>query len=133
MLNKEKYLDDILSIFIYNNCSKFYESCFDENCFGRTCSKCKFSTVEKIFTWLNEEYEYGLLKNGDSLKPGDLIMVRDDYFDEWKEEIFLCYMNNYFITGTGRTYTAWNQARLPDLKITNNVTLTTSGVNENEK
>lgn len=124
MKNKEKYLDNMFSIFVYNHCSKFYESCFGEECFGNGCSECKFSTIEKISTWLNEEYheselKYKLLKNGDNLKPGDWIMVRNSH--DWRKRAFMCYKDGYFITSDGGEtigvcggYSAWNQARLPE-------------------
>ena len=73
----------------------------------------------ELVDWLFEEYEPPLLENGDDLKPGDWIMVRND--DDWKKLRFVCYYNNDFWTlydngewfHIGSKITRWAQARLP--------------------
>ena len=66
--------------------------------------------------WLFSEYEPPLLENGDGLKPGDWIMVRDSETCNWKKRQFIGYFEGKFYTKYPfDDYTAecWQQARLP--------------------
>lgn len=69
--------------------------------------------------WLFSEYEPPLLENGDGLKPGDWIMVRDADGESWGKRQFMCFYDNRFITAAGGVkmqhasgFSAWKQARL---------------------
>jgi hypothetical protein len=120
MTNKEFYFDKLLAVTLTNTCGQLHRAVHGEECTGEECKDCEFYTVETIEKWLNAEYEEPLLKNGDGLKPGDLIMVRDEVGHAWKKRCFMCCKNGYFITtegecsvGTTGRYDAWLQARLP--------------------
>lgn len=71
--------------------------------------------------WLFSEYEPPLLENGNELKPGDWIMVRDRDDQKWAKGTFICYLDGRFwITPTEGPYlldrllmSGWKQARLP--------------------
>lgn len=79
----------------------------------------------ELVDWLFEEYEPPLLENGDGLKPGDWIMVRNSDEDKWSKEQFLFYYpysssdRNFAcayhdgVIGDGDYFT-WKQARLPE-------------------
>lgn len=73
--------------------------------------------------WLLSEYKPPLLKNGDDLKPGDWIMVRDFDDQDWHKAQFMCYYNNEFCVAYAglpmdetHIFTSWSQARLPEEK-----------------
>lgn len=73
-----------------------------------------------VVEWLFSEYEPPRLQNGDGLKPGDWIMVRDCGGGCWVKRQFLFYHNGIFYCelvdssiGNGE-YVAWKQARLPE-------------------
>ena len=80
----------------------------------------------ELVDWLFEEYEPPLLENGDELKPGDWIMVRDHDGDSWDKMMFACYCNGLFFVvddntlrvpgfrENGVNITGWRQARLPE-------------------
>lgn len=83
-----------------------------------TGEKCDF--FEPELEWLFSEYEPPLLKNGDGLKPGDWIMVRDCDGGCWVKRHFLFYYDGIFYCelvdssiGNGE-YVPWKQARLPE-------------------
>lgn len=70
--------------------------------------------------WLFSEYEPPLLENGDGLKPGDKIMIRDNDGQKWVQATYLFYFNEMFYCVDGVRYIAeegnfvnWLQARLP--------------------
>ena len=79
------------------------------------CEKCQ----EESWKWLQQEYEPHLLENGDGLKTGDWIMVRNESDQDWRKLQFLFFWDGYFLTtdGVSTPDTAcvirWNQARLP--------------------
>lgn len=84
-----------------------------------TGEKCDF--FEPELEWLFSEYEPPLLKNGDSLKPGDWIMVRDGDGVSWRKRQFMCYFNNHFYCFKPHSQfknecdcVMWVQARLPE-------------------
>lgn len=79
----------------------------------------------ELVDWLFEEYEPPLLENGDGLKPGDWIMVRDLDNQNWAKRQFVCYYNGQFwCLDDGKKMEdgdyedpvvfTWNQARLPE-------------------
>lgn len=125
MTNKEFYFDKLLAIALEDACEKSHRVIHGKNCWRKNCDDCEFSTVESIENWLNAEHvepEPPLLKNGDSLKPGDWIMVRDSETCYWDKLQFMCYYNNMFYCVENRktmeeySYliaSGWNQARLP--------------------
>lgn len=85
---------------------------------------CEFKDVETIEAWLNAEHEEPpLLENGDGLKPGDWIMVRDNSECDWYKRQFMCYFDDGFycvnnVKQSMEEYTifnvsSWKYARLP--------------------
>ena len=125
MTNKEFYSAKLLAIAIWskNKCQLLHELVFGKGCQGKNCCNCEFSTVGSIENWLNAEHkEPPLLENGDGLKPGDLIMVRDQDDQTWAKCTFICYLDGRFwTTPTEGPYllgqlliSGWQQARLPE-------------------
>lgn len=123
MTNKEFYGDKLLAIVLEDTCRKLREAIYGESCVEKDCKDCEFYTVESIENWLNAEHvepELPLLKNGDGLKPGDKIMVRDNDGQKWVQATYLFYFNEMFYCVDGVRYIAeegnfvnWLQARLP--------------------
>ena len=124
MTNKEFYGDKLLAIALEDNCHELQIAFYDESCVGKKkCEDCEFSGNERILQWLNAEYEKPeppLLENGDGLRPGDWIMVRDCDGGCWVKSQFLFYYNGIFYCelvdssiGDGE-YVLWKQARLPE-------------------
>lgn len=125
--NKEFYGDKLLALAIWskNGCQLLHEIIYDKNCAEKKCVNCEFASAESVENWLNAEHvkpEPPLLENGDSLKPGDWIMVRDSETCYWDKLQFMCYYNNMFYCVENRktmeeySYliaSGWNQARLP--------------------
>lgn len=129
MLNFDKYVNEIveerknhtaldcalLKIRIRHGAGK--------SCANTPCSECR----EDSINWLCEEYKPQFLKNGDGLKPGDWIMVRDEDDQIWKKERFLSFANGSFYcikslfgSHDGKTnrdlygeFVCYRQARLP--------------------
>ena len=75
----------------------------------------------ELVDWLFKEYEPPLLENGDGLKPGDWIMVRQNFGEEWLRVKF-AFFNNYFFYAISENasfdrdtmcLSRWPQARLP--------------------
>lgn len=91
-----------------------------ENCEGVKCGTCATDSLH----WLVKKYEPPLLKNGDGLKPGDWIMVRDSYAAPWRKRKFLCYFKGVFYASDDNNFLKGNdvcievigylQARLPE-------------------
>lgn len=124
MTNKEFYGDRLLAVALEDACHKLHKAVHGESCMGnKKCEDCEFDTIKDVEIWLNaehEELESPLLENGDELKPGNFLMVRDSCHDKWCKRVFLCYKSGYFVMtdngdpiGISGVYTAWNQARLP--------------------
>ena len=125
MTNKEFYGDKLLAVALENTCRKLRKAVYGENCVESNCKDCEFYTVQSIENWLNAEHEEPLLANGDGLKPGDWIMVRNSDEDKWSKEQFLFYYpysssdRNFAcayhdgVIGDGDYFT-WKQARLPE-------------------
>lgn len=124
MLNVEKYLGVIKSEIGENACAskscliaKVRRSGAKQDCNRITCRDCEDESIE----WLFSEYEPPLLENGDSLKPGDWIMVRYYTADNWHKRQFMCFYNGVFYTAEGafdmvghHTFSRWHDARLPE-------------------
>lgn len=85
-----------------------------KNCYG-DCGDCE----QESWEWLQQEYEPPLLENGDGLKTGDWIMVKNDGL-EWRKLQFLFFWDGYFLTTDGVStpdtscVIRWDYARLPD-------------------
>lgn len=127
MTNKELYGDKLLAIALEDVCHKLHIAFYDESCIGRKkCEDCEFRSVESVENWLNVEHvepEPPRLQNGDGLKPGDWIMVRNGDGDKWQKRRFMCYsqsLDSPFVT-LGEIHSwyvgehkCWEQARLPE-------------------
>lgn len=118
MTNKEFYFDKLLAVALENACRKLRKAVYGESCIGKKkCEDCEFSGVENIENWLNAEHkepEPPLLENGDGLKPGDWIMVRDN--GTWSKRRFIGYFEGRFYAKHPLYINAaasWEQARLP--------------------
>lgn len=135
--NKEFYGDKLLAVVLKGNCDALYRMVHGKSCTGLSCGDCEFgitkeNEIENVLQWLNAEHEEPeppLLENGDSLQPGDWIMVRDGDGDKWCKMVFAFYYNNLFfvidnavlkefnsfgsINEDGTGVTGWQQARLP--------------------
>lgn len=129
MTNKEFYGDKLLAVALEANCNKLYWMVHGKSCATLSCRDCEFgetkeSEIEKILQWLNAEHvkpEPPLLKNGDGLKPGDWIMVRDGDGVSWRKRQFMCYFDNRFYCFKPYSQfknecdcVMWTQARLPE-------------------
>lgn len=74
----------------------------------------------EVLDWLFSEYEPPLLKNGDGLKPGDWIMVKNMNDAEWnKRQFAYYYKGNFHCDSSGWSLSRceidrWEQARLPE-------------------
>lgn len=122
MTNKGFYGDKLLAMSLTNACINLHELVFDKPCQEKNCCDCEFATVESVENWLNAEHvepEPPLLENGDGLKPGDWIMVRDNNEQNWVQATYLFYFNEMFYCVDGVRYIAeegnfvnWLQARL---------------------
>lgn len=123
MTNKEFYGDKLLAIALDGVCRKSHRIVHGKSCADKECKDCEFYTVESIENWLNVEHEDPeppLLENGNGLKPGDWIMVRNYVNDDWKKRQFMCYFNGCFFVTTNFADTinynvcnSFVQARLP--------------------
>ena len=85
-------------------------------CANGLCRMC----MRESFHWLFSEHEPQLLENGDGLKPGDCIMVKNCGDTIWRKRQFLCMYDDMFIvSGEGGhlphgMHSGWEQARLPE-------------------
>ena len=132
MLNVDKYRDELLEEM--DNRREKVEGRCDDNYSG---VEIYFRSIEDVkrkhggghsalfsddVEWLFSEYEPPLLKNGDGLKPGDWIMVRQYPGEEWKRLKFVLFDNDFFYAlcegeHLDKDYIAisrWQQARLPE-------------------
>ncbi len=122
MTNQEFYGNKLLAIALSYNCKVLYKLTHDgEVCYGSGCDSCCFQDNESVENWLSEEYETPLLKNGDNLKAGDWIMVREGEGGEWRKRQFLFFYDGLFFAAPKDTvisengeYVDWRQARMPD-------------------
>lgn len=123
MTNKEFYGDKLLAIVLEDTCRKLRIAVYGESCAEKDCKDCEFYTVERVEHWLNVEHEEPkppLFENGDGLKPGDWIMVRNHESDLWNKRQFLCFYGHLFIAvdddyspSAGGMFSSWKFARLP--------------------
>lgn len=129
MMNFDKYREDIREDI--RNYPLMNIECYLAELRGelRGVEKCKRAKCEECLKnslrWLFSEYEPPLLENGDELKPGDWIMVRNSDEDKWSKEQFLFYYpysssdRNFAcayhdgVIGDGDYFT-WKQARIPE-------------------
>lgn len=98
MLNVEKYMNVIKEEIAENTCDS--KSCLvakvrnnneRPDCERRLCRDCE----EESINWLFSEHQ-PLLRNGDGLKPGDWIMVKDPDNEVWVKKIFAYYYDGRF-------------------------------------
>lgn len=83
------------------------------DCCNGHCIYCE----KESFEWLQQEYKPPLLENGDELKTGDWIMIKDLHDDKWIKRKFLAYVDNLFWCyndGSNCMGSGWQQARLPE-------------------
>ena len=123
MTNKEFYFDKLLAVILNHVCNDLHKNLFGKFCDNKNCLKCEFKDVGTIENWLNTEHkepEPPLLENGDGLKPGDWIMVRDGDGVSWRKRQFMCYFVNRFYCFKPHSQfknecdcVMWVQARLP--------------------
>ena len=115
MLNVDKYRDEIDRIIENGGVPRHMIS--------RMClKKTNLESVDAATTldWLFSEYEPPLLENGDGLKPGDWIMVKDSGDTHWRKRQFLCVYDDLFVAaepGANLPYgghAGWEMARLPE-------------------
>lgn len=127
MLNFDKYREKLLEEIACGKNGKFGKGADYLDCFAiairaaRNINGDKFPTsLNDDIAWLFSEYEPPLLENGDGLKPGDWIMVRDCDGERWVKRQFLFYYNGRFYCELadnsigGGEYVSWAQARLPE-------------------
>ena len=87
-----------------------------EPCDGNHCLDC----MRENHKWLLDKYEPPLLKNGDGLKPGDWIMVRDCEAQSFVKRQFLYFYGHRFycahmgLTPLEDQIEWYKQARLPE-------------------
>lgn len=114
MTNYDKHKDEILKL-AKERYSDFYAA---EALAAYDISG--LADANNVIKWLFDEYEPPLLKNGNDLKPGDWIMVRDKDSEPWLKRRFLVYHNGLFYCvdggfGINKSFYVygWRQARLP--------------------
>lgn len=125
MTNKEFFGDKLLAIVLDRACQNLHKVVYGESCVEKSCKGCEFNTAESVENWLNAEHvepEPPLLENGDGLKPGDWIMVRNCDTNSWEPRIFMCYnlqLDRSFVTMSflanwySGGHECWRYARLP--------------------
>lgn len=118
MLNIDKYREAIMNKDVDMNVLDCHIAALRgiKDCGNCECDAC----MRESFRWLFSEYEPPLLENGDGLKPGDWIMVRDVDSQSFVRRQFLYFFDGKFICsapnhapleGFGEP---WGQARLPE-------------------
>lgn len=116
MLNVDKYCEDIMS----KGADSYRLDCHIASLRGAgDCEDCK-GCMRESFRWLFSEHEPPLLENGDGLKPGDWIMVKDPDDGIWVKKIFAYYYDGYFYCANDIAFfkngllIKRTQARLPE-------------------
>ena len=124
MKNKEKYIDNIITIMKNpaGGCHFRIEKMFrseDGNCPPEiSCSKCNI----KFYQWLEEEYEPPKI-DWKSICMNSIIEVRDDEYASWNKRTFVFYDENsdypYVCIGNATSdyspkAVGWKYARLPE-------------------
>ncbi len=120
MLNVEKYPEDIKNEMCNGDVETKPKPCIIAKVSGIGCNRICETCTETSIKWLFSKYEPPLLKNGDNLKTGDWLMVRNSEATDWKKRQFLFYYDHIFycayfdekISGDV-TIIGWSQARLP--------------------
>lgn len=115
MKNKEKYLDEMLTMFNKNESScSFKMGHVIKSCKDVSCIKC-----EELFkTWLEEEYiEPEPEINWEEVPYNTKVYVRDDEYSDWKLRTFVCYNPKYFdpficVSNAGNSAIGWKYAKL---------------------
>lgn len=118
MLNAEKYRDEIFKRAKRNklDCNNYqFPLAFAvDEISGEALG------LEKTIEWLLSEYEPPILKNGDGLKVGDWIMVRDYASGKWLKKQFAYYYGGMFYCSCANfkldhgVCNCWKYARLPE-------------------
>ena len=94
MLNFDKYREQIDKWLETEKPLCNFRYALEKNiCPNMMCDECR----EDTFKWLFTEYEQPLLENGDELKPGDWIMVRDVDSQSFVKRQFLYFFDGKFI------------------------------------
>lgn len=114
MTNFEKHKDEILAW-----ARGEYRGCFSP--IGSAAARVSgIDDWARLIDWLFAEYEPPLLNNGDGLKPGDWIMVRNHESSLWNKRQFLCFCEHLFVAAdddyspiVGGMFSSWKFARLP--------------------
>ena len=113
MTNYEMYKEEILK-----RKNTKYNKCLNSMGYA-VASLCGTYDLVEMLEWLFEEYEPTLLKNGDGLKPGDWIMVRDVDSQSFVRRQFLYFFDGKFVCSAPNNTPLegfgepWKQARLP--------------------
>ena len=115
MKNKEKYLDEMLTMFNKNESScSFKMGYVIKSCKDINCIKC-----EELFkAWLEEEYiEPEPEINWEEVPYNTKVYVRDDEYSDWKLRSFVCYNPKYFdpficVANSGNSAIGWKYAKL---------------------
>ena len=118
MLNFDKYREEIMSEDVDTNELDCHIAALRgiKDCGNCECDAC----MRESFRWLFSEYEPPLLENGDGLKPGDWIMVRDCEAQSFVKRQFLYFYGHRFYCARKDftpldNQTEWYmQARLPE-------------------
>lgn len=94
MLNVDKYREAIMSEDVDTNELDCHLAALRgiKDCGKFECDAC----MRESFRWLFSEYEPPSLKNGDGLKPGDWIMVKEPGDEVWVKKIFAYYYDGHF-------------------------------------
>lgn len=115
MKNKEKYLDEMLTMFNKNEVSCLFKKKYVvKNCNDIGCIKC-----EELFkTWLEEEY-IKLEINWEEVPYNTKVYVRENEHSDWKLRTFVCYNPKYFepfvcVANAGKSAVGWKYAKLVD-------------------
>ena len=118
MKNKEKYLDEMLTMFNKNDSScSFKMELVIKSCKDISCIECK----DLFKTWLEEEYiEPQVEINWEKVPYNTKVYVRDDKYSTWELRTFICYkpeLQHPFIcignVGSNRAV-GWKLAELVD-------------------
>ncbi len=88
MLNIDRYRNDLVKA-INGSAMPIEET---------ICVAADKDSYGEALSWLFSKYEPPLLENGDALKPGDWIMVKDDDDEPWTNVQFLAYIDGVFYT-----------------------------------
>lgn len=119
MKNKEKYLDEMLTVFNEDEAScLFKQTHIIKNCNDTGCIRC-----EELFkSWLEEEHiESKPEINWEKVPFNTKVYIRDDENSTWELRAFVCYnpeLPEPFICigNSGKSAVSWKYAKLVDEK-----------------